>query len=98
MATRSRTANHMRTFIADTEEFLKETAGQVGDKIQTIRANIEETLSDAKDKILELEHDAVKKMKKGARMADKFVHKNPWSSIGIAAATGLILGLIIRRR
>ena len=31
-----------------------------------------------------------------AEIADDYVRENPWSAVGIAAAVGLALGLLIR--
>jgi ElaB/YqjD/DUF883 family membrane-anchored ribosome-binding protein len=33
-----------------------------------------------------------------ARQADQFVHDKPWQAVGIAAAVGLVAGLLISRR
>ncbi len=102
MSSTNKTTSHIKALITDTEELLKETAGNAGDKIQVIRKKIEESLANAKDKFLEFEHEAVEKVKEGAQVADEFVHKNPWSSIGIAAGiaagTGLIIGLALRKK
>jgi ElaB/YqjD/DUF883 family membrane-anchored ribosome-binding protein len=47
-------------------------------------------LADAED----LLYDKTRDM---AEAACDYVQKNPWSAVGIAAAAGLVLGLIIRR-
>jgi len=36
--------------------------------------------------------------KQAARYTDDYVHDNPWVSIGVAAATGFVIGLLINRR
>jgi ElaB/YqjD/DUF883 family membrane-anchored ribosome-binding protein len=37
------------------------------------------------------------KSKEYADVADDYVRENPWSAVGMAAAVGLVLGLLIRR-
>jgi ElaB/YqjD/DUF883 family membrane-anchored ribosome-binding protein len=36
--------------------------------------------------------------REAARELDAQVHKNPWAAVGIAAAAGLLLGLLLGRR
>jgi ElaB/YqjD/DUF883 family membrane-anchored ribosome-binding protein len=33
-----------------------------------------------------------------ARATDDYVHDNPWQAIGVAAAVGFLVGLVISRR
>jgi ElaB/YqjD/DUF883 family membrane-anchored ribosome-binding protein len=33
-----------------------------------------------------------------ARATDEYVHDNPWQAIGVAAAVGFLLGLVVARR
>jgi ElaB/YqjD/DUF883 family membrane-anchored ribosome-binding protein len=36
--------------------------------------------------------------REAAQQTDKYVRENPWQAVGIAAAVGLVAGLLIRRR
>ena len=36
--------------------------------------------------------------KDAAKATDDYVHENPWQAIGIAAAVGLVAGLLMSRR
>ncbi|MFA4969578.1 MAG: DUF883 family protein [Sulfuritalea sp.] len=88
----------VRLVIADTEELLRATAGQAGDKIADIRARTQERLAGAKIKLAEAEAVMVDKAKQVGRAADDYVHDNPWRSVGVAAGFGFIVGLLIGRR
>ncbi len=88
----------VRLVIADTEELLRATAGQAGDKIADIRARTQERLAGAKIKLAEAEAVVVDKAKQVGRAADDYVHDNPWRSVGVAAGFGFIVGLLIGRR
>jgi ElaB/YqjD/DUF883 family membrane-anchored ribosome-binding protein len=88
----------VRLVIADTEELLRATAGQAGDKIADIRARTQERLAAAKIKLAEAEAVVVDKAKQAGRAADDYVHDNPWRSVGVAAGFGFIVGLLIGRR
>jgi ElaB/YqjD/DUF883 family membrane-anchored ribosome-binding protein len=96
--TREKLAAEMKAVIADAEELLKVTAGQTGDEIQSTRAHVEETLRSAKNKMEDWEHVVVEKVKDAAKATDRYVHDNPWPSIGIAAGIGLVVGWLIGRK
>lgn len=82
----------------DAEELLKATANQTGDKINAARARAEESLREARRKIGEIEGDMVGRTRAAAKAADRLIHDNPWHSVGIATAVGIMLGVLIGRR
>ena len=88
----------VKLVIADTEELLRATAGQAGDKIADIRARTQDRLAAAKIKLAEAEAIVVDKAKQVGRVTDDYVHDNPWRSVGVAAGLGFIVGLLIGRR
>ena len=88
----------IKSVISDAEEMLSATADQVGDKVATLRARVQARLHDAKVRLGEAEVLLVAKSKAAARATDAYVHESPWTSIGVAAGVGLLLGLVIGRR
>lgn len=88
----------VKLVIADTEELLRATAGQAGEKIADIRARTQDRLATAKIKLAEAEVAVMDKAKQVGRAADDYVHDNPWRSVGVAAGFGFIVGLLIGRR
>jgi ElaB/YqjD/DUF883 family membrane-anchored ribosome-binding protein len=88
----------IKLVIADTEELLRATAGQAGDKIADIRARTQDRLAAAKIKLAEAEAAVVDRAKQVGRVTDDYVHDNPWRSVGVAAGFGFIVGLLIGRR
>ena len=96
--TKDKLITDIRLVIADTEELLRATAGQAGEKIADIRAKTQDRLSAAKIKLAEAEAVLVDKARQAGRVADDYVHDNPWRSVGMAAGVGFIVGLLIGRR
>jgi ElaB/YqjD/DUF883 family membrane-anchored ribosome-binding protein len=45
----------------------------------------------------EMQDDVLAQTKEMAEDADEYVRKNPWHAVGIAAAAGIIVGLMLRR-
>jgi ElaB/YqjD/DUF883 family membrane-anchored ribosome-binding protein len=95
---REKLASDMRIVIADAEELLRATAGQVGEKAVVARERIQESLRVAKDKLSRAEEVMLDKTKAAARATDDYVHDHPWSAVGIAGAIGLVVGMLISRR
>ncbi|MGL4406875.1 MAG: DUF883 family protein [Zoogloea sp.] len=87
-----------KAVVADTEELLRLTADQTGDKAVEVRARLREKLAGAKVKLQELEAAVVEKTKAAARATDEYVHENPWKAVGVAAGAGFLLGLLLNRR
>ncbi len=87
----------LRVVVADAEELVRATAGQAGEKISTARERIQESLSAAKVRLIAAEEAVVAKTKQAAKATDEYVHENPWKSVGIGAAIGMIVGMLISR-
>jgi ElaB/YqjD/DUF883 family membrane-anchored ribosome-binding protein len=96
--TREKLLADIRLVIADSEEILRATAGQAGDKLTDLRIRAGANLAAAKTKLVDMEAALVDKTKAVARATDDYVHENPWRSVGIAAGAGLLIGLLIGRR
>lgn len=87
-----------KVVVADAEELLRATASQAGDKAADLRARIQARLADAKVQLADAEAALINRAKQAGRVADDYVHENPWRSVGIAAGVGLVIGLLIGRR
>ena len=97
-ANKEKLVSDLKVVISDTEELLRATAGAAGDKVGELRERIGLRLRDAKERLIDLEVAVVDKTKAAARATDDFVHEEPWKAVGVAAALGLALGVLIGRR
>lgn len=98
LANKDKLVSDMRVVISDAEEILRATAGAAGDKVGELRVRIEGRLRDAKERLADAEAALVDKTRAAARATDDFVHDEPWKAVGVAAALGLALGVLIGRR
>ncbi|MNC88894.1 hypothetical protein D3C83_47660 [compost metagenome] len=76
---------------------LKATAAQTGEKVTEARARAEESVRQAKARMSQIEQETLERARELAGDADRYVRQNPWQSIGVAAAIGLVIGLLVRR-
>ena len=95
---RERLVDDVAAVLAEAEEMLKRATLETGDKARDLRSQVETQLLRAKLKLQEIEGEAVDHAKAAARATDDYVHDNPWQSIGVAAAVGFLVGLMINRR
>ena len=84
--------------IADAEELLRATASQAGEKVAAARERIQDRIHTAKIKVAEAEEALMVRTREAARVTDEFVRDKPWYAVGIAAAAGLVIGMLIGRR
>ena len=96
--TKEQLVSNLRRVISDAEDLLAATAGQTDTKVAELRARAKENLLMAREKLA----DAYAAVRARARLAatatDEYVHDNPWSSIGAAAALGILIGVLLGRR
>jgi ElaB/YqjD/DUF883 family membrane-anchored ribosome-binding protein len=97
-ANKDKLVSDLKVVIADTEELLRATAGSAGEKVGELRERLGLRLRDAKERLVDLEVAVIDKTKAAARATDDFVHDEPWKAVGVAAALGLALGVLIGRR
>ena len=97
-ANKDKLVSDLKAVVSDAEEFLRATAGAAGEKVGELRTKIELRLRDAKERLADAEAILVDKTKAAARATDDFVHDQPWKAVGVAAALGLALGVLIGRR
>ncbi len=88
----------LKVVVADAEEILRATAGAAGDKMGEMRQKFEIRLRDAKERLADAEAVVVDRAKAAAAATDDFVHEQPWKAVGVAAALGLAIGVLIGRR
>lgn len=94
---RTQLMDDINKIVGDTEALLRAVAAVPGEKASALRASIEANLDAARRRLREMHGAAYDSTTAAARATDQFVHENPWALIGVAAAVGFILGLVLRR-
>lgn len=88
----------LRTVVADGEAILRDTASHSGEKVNELRTRIEERLGRARIHLENLEQAFMEKSRYAVEATDDFVNEQPWKAVGIAALSGLVVGILIGRR
>ena len=97
-ATLNKLREDLHAVASDMEALLKATAAEGGEKIQQVRERATESLRQAKARLHDTEEGALKNAREAVDKAASYVKANPWQSLGIVAAAGVILGMLLRKR
>ena len=81
----------------EAEDLMQQAAKETGDRASNLRAQVEEKLAAAKQRLQELSDDALDRSKAAARATDDYVHDNPWQVVGVAVAIGFVFGMLVNR-
>ncbi|MDN6179965.1 MAG: DUF883 family protein [Halomonas subglaciescola] len=89
--------------LSDTvEELVSATAKDTSTEMSDLRKRAEKRLKDTRSRLEargeQLYADTRESINNQADCCDRYVHENPWSSIGIGAAAGVVVGLLLGRR
>ena len=95
---RTKLVDEFSAVVSEAEDMLKRAANETGEKAKDLRTQVEAKLLAAKLRLQELQGQAVDRAKETARATDDYVHDHPWQAIGIAAAVGVVIGLLMNRR
>jgi ElaB/YqjD/DUF883 family membrane-anchored ribosome-binding protein len=96
--TREQLMSDLKTVIQDAEAWLRNGGNLTGEELKAAKAKFEQTLTAAKTSLGEYQQTVVEKTKEAARVTDEYVHENPWKSVGLGAAVGVVVGMLIARR
>jgi ElaB/YqjD/DUF883 family membrane-anchored ribosome-binding protein len=96
--TREQLMSDLKTVIHDAEVWLRNGGQLTGEELKAAKARFEETLINAKTSIIEFEETVVERTKEAARATDDYVKENPWKSVGLGAAIGVVIGMLIARK
>lgn len=97
-AARDKLMDGLKSAIGEAENYLSEAGEQVSGTASEVRARFEDTLRTAKTDLRKLEDSVIARSHEVAQSADVYVRDNPWKAVGIGAAAGVILGILMSRR
>jgi ElaB/YqjD/DUF883 family membrane-anchored ribosome-binding protein len=98
VAPKDKLMEDLRMVVSDAEALLQATANQAGQEAVAARARIQQSLLNVKERMVDAEDAVIERTKLAAKITDEYVHENPWKAIGITAALGMIVGMLIAKR
>ncbi len=92
------TVSSLKKNIHDAEAVLDSLAANGDERFADARARMRESLRSARDTLTDAEVALRAKSREVARATDTYVHENPYRSIGVATALGLLIGCLLTTR
>lgn len=87
------------TLLSETlEEILRSSGDPADQKYIELKARAEQALEEVKNRVSHASDSYYYRAKQAVYKADDYVHEKPWQGIGVGAAVGLVLGLLLARR
>lgn len=94
----ARLMNDLKNAVAEGDHLLKEMAGATADEVASARSRIEATVHGARTRLDDARTLVGKRAQRAAEVSVEYVKENPWKSLGVVAAVGLIAGILLNRR
>ena len=91
-------ASSVRHMVDEADQFLQAAAQSGNAKFDAMRDSFVTQVRQLRAQLDELEDGALHKVRHAARNADRAVQSHPYGAMGIAAAAGLLIGLLAGRR
>ena len=88
----------VKSVVADAENLLKKAKSTGAESYAAVRTELEDKLSETIVRLQEVQEELKARARYAARATDDYVHENPWKSMGVVAAAGILVGLILSRR
>jgi ElaB/YqjD/DUF883 family membrane-anchored ribosome-binding protein len=90
--------NEFQALVSDTEKLLQHSASLVGEQAEELREQIRTSLGRARSTLHNAEDSLRDRGKAAVQATEGYVQTHPWQTLGVAAAIGLLLGMLISRR
>ncbi|EGT4356047.1 YqjD family protein [Cronobacter sakazakii] len=94
--------DHLRAELKSLADTLEEVLTASGDKskeeMSKLRNKAERALKDTRYHLTETGDVIAKQTREAAARAEDYVRENPWTGVGIGAAIGVVLGVLLTRR
>ena|SRR5438132_10137031 len=96
--TKERVASDLHRLIDDTEELLRATTDYSRRGIPAATARVGKKLDAWKDSLADVPVRARNGYQRASATTNDFVRANPWSTVGIVVAVGVLIGFLGTRR
>jgi ElaB/YqjD/DUF883 family membrane-anchored ribosome-binding protein len=97
-AARDQLVADLKAVVVDAEELLRATKDAAGERVSAARARAEATIGKARAKLASIDDMVVERAKDAVKTTDDYVHEHPWNAVGMAAAAGLVVGILLARK
>ena len=97
-AVRDRLMDDLQHTIEEAEQWLEDSNGETAGVSSETRARFDDTLRTARSDLRKLEDSFIAHSRNAAETVDIFARDHPWQAVGIGAALGVTVGMLLSRK
>ena len=94
----SQTGHQLRHMVDEIDAYLRSAADSGDQRFNAVRDRLALQVREMRAQLDELNQATLERVKRAAQQADQTVHSHPYTAMGVAAATGLLVGFLAARR
>jgi len=91
-------ARDIQNVVTDAQELLKTVQSEGQTRLTEVKGQVQAKLDNAKVMLGQLGTQVQDSAKQAMDTTDTYVRDNPWRAVGISAAVGALVGILIARR
>ena len=91
-------SHQLRHMVDGIDAYLRSAADRGDQKFNAVRDRLSQQVQEMRAQLDELNEATLERVKRAAQQADQSVHAHPYAAMGLAAATGLLIGFLASRR
>jgi len=91
-------ARDIQNVVTDAQELLKTVQSEGQTRLTEVKGQVQAKLDNAKQMLGQLGTQVQDGAKQAMDTTDTYVRDNPWRAVGISAAVGAVIGILIARR
>jgi ElaB/YqjD/DUF883 family membrane-anchored ribosome-binding protein len=88
----------LKALMQDAQALFTQATQSGGIKADELRSRGMDLLDSALEHVQQLQNVTLEKGKELADSTDDYVRENPWQAVGLAAAVGVLIGMLIARK
>lgn len=87
-----------KNFLKDVEDLVNQTSVLTGEDLSLAKEKLSARIGVAKERLENVGSAMGERARSAAHMTNEYVHEQPWKSVSVGAAFGLLLGFVLARR
>lgn len=87
----------LKGVVGDADQLLNQLVNSTTEEFTSARSKIETSLADTRARLHEARMVVSERACFAADATQKYVHENPWKTVGLIAGLGLVIGILSRR-
>lgn len=91
-------SHQLRHMVDEIDAYLRSAADNGDQRFNAVRDRLSAQVREMRTQLDQLNQATLERVKRAAQQADQTVHTHPYTAMGVAAATGLLIGFLASRR